>query len=352
MKAAESFKAIAAVVGVVAIVLAGMLIGAPGAQAQETEATLSQLGLAIAPVPLNLVGKDQTMVGLGSFLVNAVGDCNGCHTGGQPPNLNYAAGGNPYFSQPLKVDPTVYLSGGQNFGAVGTPTGSSMYAGPNIIARNLTPDKTGMPEGGHTLSEFLQIMTSGRDYDNLHPTCTPAQVAQIVAGATPPPVCIPTSPGNTPNGSLLQVMPWPTFSHMTQYDLQAIYEYLSAIPCIEGPSDPTDPLHNDCGTGTTPPPTGITIVVTGPGGVTSATNTFEILTNTVNLNASGSTSSNPGALSFNWKPAPGYQAVGIPGGNTATPTVQLPYAGTYQLILTVTDSTGVTATATITLNYS
>jgi hypothetical protein len=42
-------------------------------------------------------------------------------------------------------------------------------------------------------------------------------------------------------------MPWPTFSHMTDHDLDAIYEYLSAIPCIEGPTDPTNPLHNDCG---------------------------------------------------------------------------------------------------------
>ena len=101
--------------------------------------------------------------------MNAVGDCNGCHTGGGIPNLDYAAGRNPYFGQPALVDPTVYLSGGQNFGSVGTPTGPNMYQGPNIIARNLTPDKTGLPEGGHTLAEFLQIMTTGRDYDNLHP---------------------------------------------------------------------------------------------------------------------------------------------------------------------------------------
>ena len=28
-------------------------------------------------------------------------------------------------------------------------------------------------------------------------------------------------------------MPWPTFSHMTDHDIEAIYEYLSAIPCID-----------------------------------------------------------------------------------------------------------------------
>ena len=31
-----------------------------------------------------------------------------------PPNFNYAQGGNPYFHQPTTVDPTVYLSGGQD----------------------------------------------------------------------------------------------------------------------------------------------------------------------------------------------------------------------------------------------
>ena len=34
-------------------------------------------------------------------------------------------------------------------------------------------------------------------------------------------------PGNTP---LLQVMPWPVYGKMTTCDLQAVYEYLRAIP--------------------------------------------------------------------------------------------------------------------------
>ena len=45
-------------------------------------------------------------------------------------------------------------------------------------------------------------------------------------------------------------MPWPAFQDMTDHDIRAIYEYLSAIPCaipcVEGPADPTDPVHNDC----------------------------------------------------------------------------------------------------------
>jgi hypothetical protein len=236
-----------------AIVFAAMSFKTPRANADDDDTDCKiKIGFAIAPVPLNLAGRDKALVGYGSYIVNAVGDCNGCHTAGGPPNFNYAAGGNPYFHQPQVVDPTVYLSGGMNFGPVGTPTGPNSYPGPNIISRNLTPNKHGVPEGGMSLSDFKKIMRHGRDFDHIHPTCTPDQITEINNGATP--VCIPTSPGNTADGDLLQVMPWPTFSHMTDKDLEAIYEYLSAIPCIDNttstpPDGAPNELRNDCGTG-------------------------------------------------------------------------------------------------------
>jgi hypothetical protein len=362
MKSPQSFRAIGAAAGLVAIVLAGMLVTSPRAQAQETEATLSQLGLAIAPVPLNLTGANQTMVGLGSYLVNAIGDCNGCHSSGEPPIFvyPYAPGGNPYFNQPEKLDPAIYLNGGTNFGPVGTPTGPLMYAGPDIITRNLTPDKTGMAAGGLTLAQFLQIIKSGADLDMIHPNCTAAQLAIINDPNVTPaqlPNCIPTSPGNTPDGNLLQIMPWVTFSHMSDYDIESIYAYLSAIPCIDNttsmaPAGAPNELVNTCPTGPpTPPANPITIVITGPGGVTSASNTFVTSTGQFSLNASQSTSVNPGALSFAWQIAPGYPTLAIPGGFTATPILQISRAGTYEVILTVTDSTGATATATVIVQY-
>jgi hypothetical protein len=216
------------------------------------EAQLIRIGFEIAPVPLDLKGRNADLVGLGSFLVNAVADCNGCHTAGLPPNLNYASNGNPYFNQKAVVDPTVYLSGGQDFGPVGTPTGQLGYAGPDIIARNLTPDRTGRPEGGHTLAQFIEIMRHGTDLDHIHPTCTAEQMAQIDVATNPAelPVCIPTSQGNTVDGNLLQVMPWPAFASMTDHQLEAIYEYLSAIPCIDNtgppPAGAPNELQNNC----------------------------------------------------------------------------------------------------------
>jgi hypothetical protein len=52
-------------------------------------------------------------------------------------------------------------------------------------------------------------------------------------------------------------MPWPTFSNLTDYDIQAIYTYLSAIPCIDNsvspaPAGAPDELRNDCGKPATP----------------------------------------------------------------------------------------------------
>jgi len=244
------------------IALGGRFSTPPAAQAQDTrnnhhgddEASLVRIGFEIAPVPLNLRGKDRWKVGLGSYLVNAVGDCNGCHTGGGPPNFNYAAGGNPYFGQPTKTDPTTYLEGGTDFGPAVPPVpgvyppaaywlASGPYVGPDMISRNLTPDKTGRAEGGRTLEQFKEILRTGTDFDRIHLTCTEPPSDPDTATCLPPPV----------EGSLLQVMPWPAFHNMTDHQIEAVYEYLSAIPCIDNTSPPPrgapNELRNDCGDG-------------------------------------------------------------------------------------------------------
>ena len=60
---------------------------------------------------------------------------------------------------------------------------------------------------GRTFDQFESIMRFGIDFDHAHP-------------ALP----------------LLQVMPWPEQKSLTTRDLQAIYEYLRAIP----PAEPSD----------------------------------------------------------------------------------------------------------------
>lgn len=163
---------------------------------------------------------------LGSYLVNAAGDCNACHNAG-PGNNQFLPGGNPYFGQhPKKINPATYLGGGRDFGPL-VPGGSA-----HIVSRNLTPDKTGLPEGGHTFAEFVQIMRTGVDMDHLHPTC----VGAINSGCVPAPF----------DGNLLQIMPWFNFQDMNDHDLRAIYEYLSAIPCIDTIVAGQPQLRNVC----------------------------------------------------------------------------------------------------------
>jgi hypothetical protein len=176
-------------------------------------------------VPLNLEGKDRDLVGLGSYLVNAVASCNDCHSAG--PETQYSPGGVPFFkgNPPTVTNPATYLGGGRNFGSLIPGT-------PEIVSRNLTPDRTGRPEGGNTFAEFLLIMRTGADLDHLHPNCSAAVTTN----------CFPVD--QPFNGDLLQIMPWPIYQNMTTHDLRAIYEFLGAIPCITGPASGI--LHNDC----------------------------------------------------------------------------------------------------------
>ena len=128
------------------------------------------------------------------------------------------------FTGKIQVNPATYLGGGNNFGPLGP--------GPDIVSRNLTPDKTGRPEGGHTFAEFRQIIRTGVDMDRLHPNCS----ATITTNCLPPPF----------NGAVLQIMPWAIYRNMSDHELRAIYEYLSAVPCIDTIVAGQPQLRNAC----------------------------------------------------------------------------------------------------------
>ncbi len=185
----------------------------------NSEESQIKIGWRIAPPFLNTQGKNPALIGLGSYIVNAQADCNGCHT--SDPANEYVFTNNPYFlspNQPAEYNQATYLSGGQNFGPVGPGIVHGVVGpGPNIISRNLTPDHTGKPEGGNGLDRFIKIMRTGHDFDTLHLNCG----GNVTDNCYLPPV----------NGAVLQVMPWPLYRHMTDRQLKAIWVYLSAVPC-------------------------------------------------------------------------------------------------------------------------
>jgi hypothetical protein len=222
-------KTVGTVATIATIALAGIFFSSPGVQGREDDRddrggneSKIQLGFKIAPVPLHLEGLDLELVGLGSYIVNT-GGCNDCHDAG--PATQFAPGGNPYFGQPKKINPKTYLGGGRVFAPVSGPPS------PPIISRNLTPStKTGLPEGDHTFPEFQEILRTGKDFDHLHPNCSLTVTTN----------CFPPVPPF--DGDLLQIMPWPNLKDLTERDIRAIYEYLKAVPCIQGnyPGEPPD----------------------------------------------------------------------------------------------------------------
>jgi len=187
--------------GKVALALAalGSLISIPlrteadNAREHDGDVSKIQQGFAVAPVPLNLEGKNLALVGLGSYIVNAGNLCNGCHSTSAN---EWLPGGNPFLGEPEQIDPARYLIGGRQFGVVGV--------GPR--SRNLTPDPaTGLP-AGLTFEEFLYVLRTGEGLKHLAPYIPSADV------------------------DLLQTMPWPNIRKMTDRDIRAIYEYLRSIP--------------------------------------------------------------------------------------------------------------------------
>jgi hypothetical protein len=186
---------------VYAVILAGVVITAHGqtaaaAQPQDaavgTEAAAAAtdslevtVGFRIAPVHLTFAPEQRELVGLGSYIVNAQGGCNDCHT--NPP---YAAGHDPFRGEPKQVNAANYLAGGMHFGP--------------FVSRNITPEANGRP-AGLSFDQFLLVLRKGKDFDNLHPQISP----------------------------LLQVMPWPVYGNMRLHHIRAIYTYLTAIPHAE-----------------------------------------------------------------------------------------------------------------------
>jgi hypothetical protein len=160
---------------------------------REDERNLEvQIGFAISPVKLNLEGKDPDLVGLGSYIVNAQGGCNDCHT-----CPSYKPGHNPFHppfgvSGDGEINSPTYLAGGVDFGP----------APFTVTSDNITPDSTGKPNG-LTLEQFHILMRTGHD---------------------------------AVRNDNLAVMPWPIYRHMTGRDLDAIYAFLTAIPPAETPS--------------------------------------------------------------------------------------------------------------------
>jgi hypothetical protein len=133
-----------------------------------------------------LTPEARARVGRGSYLVNALADCNSCHTDGNGDGI-FDGGLLP---RTADVNTAAYLAGGVDLGFV---------VGTAILSRNLTPD----PDSGMFLSreQFSQTLQFGADF-------------------------------RRPGHSLRVASHFPVEFHFTQEDLRAVYAYLQAIPAV------------------------------------------------------------------------------------------------------------------------
>jgi hypothetical protein len=175
-------------------------------------------GLAISPVGYNLGGlsaTDQAKLGRGSYLVNAVGGCNDCHTNTDRDPAT------------LHVNTAAYLSGGRVF-AVPPPLQTAFK-----IVRSMSADLVGQTNGSIATGvigfpQFEGILTSGTHVED----------------PTPTPVAWP--------------MPWPHLKNLMLDDMESIFVFLQNIPSpTEGNDKLTQPparycaASGDCASGET-----------------------------------------------------------------------------------------------------
>ncbi len=132
--------------------------------------------------PIDLTGLSSAViesVGRGSYLVNAVSDCKGCHS-------------NPVTG--------AFLAGDNDFPIGPVPDGAGGTVDGHVFTRNLTPDATTGLKA--TKEQFIEILRTGRDLKD-------------ASGQT----------------SLL-VMPWPQLRWLSTQDIGDIWEYLQHIPPV------------------------------------------------------------------------------------------------------------------------
>jgi phospholipase C len=128
--------------------------------------------------------------------------------------------------------------------------------------------------------------------------------------------------------------------------INGMFNFSGAVNAKAVILDPAMGTFVSSGPGGSPSGSGpVTTAVANPKNATLATKFFQ-------LDGSTSTSFDGKPLTYQWTAAAGSPSPSIIGSNTATPSVEFSSgAGLYSFVLTVTDSSGKTATDTATVNY-
>jgi hypothetical protein len=162
-------------------------------------------GLALNPLTqvttASLDTTTQSLYGRGSYIVNAIGDCSGCHTNADNP----ATGA---------ILTTAYLTGGQVFdlNIFGVPPFVQKQFG---YVRSSSANLTGGTSGFFKTEQFNTFETL---------------ITQGVHAEDP-----------APQRRVAFPMPWPFLKNMTLGDMEAVYTYMNQVAKQYGPTDKVIP---------------------------------------------------------------------------------------------------------------
>jgi mono/diheme cytochrome c family protein len=164
-------------------------------------------GLALQPLAdasTSMSPSEKQLFGRGSYLANAISNCNNCHT-----NPDRGGPGPDY----LKVTTSVYLTGGLVFGV---PEGLKPIIGETRVqAANLVGTHNGWSNNAD-LDTFLRLIREGTHVDE----------------ASNQPVGFP--------------MPTQFYKNMVQSDLEAIFVYMNRVARTENNDNPTQETARYC----------------------------------------------------------------------------------------------------------
>lgn len=184
---------------ILTVCICSTLLPAGDSSSKKKENSKVERGLQISPVPVKTDKLNRTAIGMGSYLVNAASSCANCHT--CPTFVPALENG-----KNKQMNAQNYMAGGVPFPVRSEDGGTATS---DLRSANLTPGQHGLP-GGLTFVQFKAALTEG------HRTLTEAY-EQFPA------------PSEAYAGQI-SVMPWRIYRNFQTADLEAIYEYLKAIP--------------------------------------------------------------------------------------------------------------------------
>jgi K319-like protein len=220
-------------------------------------------------------------------------------------------------------------------GAVEVREQTNLNPQSNVLTSNVFVVPTGSPNPTNLTSLPISslVATSQLTIDKTYITSKPSPAVAFVGTVT--------QSTNTPYGNYSGASGTYSFGYSadTPPKISNVIETIGGLIVLFSPS--ATGTFTIVGLPTTGGGTGTGTVTININGVTGATPTITTVVNQIVLDASASTTTSGGTLTYSWALAPGSPSASITGGSTAKAAIQLNSGqNSYKFTLTITDSKG------------